>query len=382
MRPHRSAPGADPAPTDAAAGSDHDPVGFAARLLALPLFYKILVANAAIVLTFSLMAIWLAVELSGTAAPLLPIAAVAVAGAAVSLAVNAVIIHLALEPLRLLKETADEVQEGNLDARVPSTPLADQEMQRLTLATNAMLDRLLEYRRQLREVAARALNAAEEERRRISLELHDDASQRLAAILMRLRLARSASDDDTREAVLEEVRRELAEAADGLRRYAQGLRPPALDELGLGPAIESHVRHISAATEVAVEVEVEGVGRLEAAEAELALYRIVQEAITNALRHGRARSIRVRLERCDGAAVATVTDDGIGFDMDRVLEVQDGEHRLGLFGMRERAEYVGGRVEVTSRAGEGTVVRAAVPSRGPGSPIPDDVFTRFSPAAG
>jgi two-component system sensor histidine kinase UhpB len=352
------------------------PSGLAARLLAVPLFYKILVANALIVLIFSLTATWLAVRLSGTTAPVFPILVVALAGAAVSVAVNAVIIQVALEPLRLLKRTADEVQEGDLDARVPVSPLADGEMQGLTTATNAMLDRLLEYRRRLREVAARALNAAEEERRRISLELHDDASQRLAAILMRLRLARSLTDAEAKDAVLEEVRRELAEAADGLRRYAQGLRPPALDELGLGPAIESHVRHVSEASSIPVSVEVEGVGRLDAPEVELAMYRIVQEGITNAMRHSRARSIAVEVELCDGVVVATVRDDGVGFDVSRLLESEDGEHGLGLFGMRERAEYVGGRVEVTSEPGRGTVVRAAVPARGPGTPILEDIFRR------
>jgi signal transduction histidine kinase len=300
-----------------------------------------------------------------------PLLVLAVAGAVVSIAVNGVIIQLALEPLRLLKRTAERVQEGDLEARVPESPLADREMERLTTATNAMLDRLSDYRRRLRDVAARALNAAEEERRRISLELHDESSQRLAAILMRLRIARTVTDADAKDAVLEEVRRELAETAEGLRRYAQGLRPPALDELGLGPAIESHVRHVAEGADAPVEVRVEEVGRLESPEAELALYRIVQEAITNALRHSRARRIRVTVEGIGEAVVATVADDGVGFDAGALFTTPDGQHGLGLFGMRERAEYVGGRVEVSSHTGTGTTVRAAVPSRGVGAPLPD-----------
>lgn len=348
--------------------------GLVARLLAVPLFYKILVANAVIVLVFSLLATWLAVQLDRADSQVAALVAVAVAGAVVSVAVNAVIIQLALEPLRLLKRTVDRVQAGDVDDRVPDSPLADHDMAGLMTATNGMLDRLGEYRGRLRDVAARALNAAEEERRRISLELHDDASQRLAAILMRLRLARGLKDGPEKDAVLEEVRREVADTADGLRRYAQGLRPPALDELGLGAAIESHVRHITEAAVVPVEVRTEGVGRLESPEAELALYRIIQEAITNALRHSRARIIKVGLETRNGAIVATITDDGIGFDVDAVLEHQDGQHGLGLFGMKERAEYVGGRIEVASRPGAGTTVRAAVPRRGVGSPLPANPF--------
>lgn len=346
------------------------------RLLAVPLFYKILAANALLVLGFSLLATVLAVQLGRAGAPVAPLIALAVAGAIVSVAVNGVIIQVALEPLRMLKKTAERVQEGDLDARVPRSPLEDRDMARLTGATNAMLDRLADYRRRLRDVAARALNAAEEERRRISLELHDDASQRLAAILMRLRIARSLRDPEAKDAVLEEVRRELAETADGLRRYAQGLRPPALDELGLGPAIESHVRHVSEAAVVPVEVRIEGVGRLESPEAELALYRIVQEGITNAVRHSHARLVRVVVEHCNGVVVATVTDDGIGFDADRLMAVHDGQHGLGLFGMQERAEYVGGRVEVASQPGKGTTVRAAVPVHGAETALPQDILTR------
>lgn len=351
-----------------------DAPGLGARLLRVPLFYKILAANAVIVLVFSLLATWLAVHLGQVESPVPPMVAVAVAGAVVSIAANAVIIQLALEPLRLLKRTVDRVQDGDVDARVPASPLADRDMEGLTQATNVMLDRLGDYRSRLRDVAARALNAAEEERRRISLELHDDASQRLAAILMRLRLARGLDDAEAKDAVLEEVRRELADTADGLRRYAQGLRPPALDELGLGPAIESHVRHIAEAAVAPVSVQTEGVGRLESPEAELALYRIIQEGITNALRHSAARKIEVTLERRNGVVVATVSDDGVGFDVDAVLARHDGQHGLGLFGMRERAEYVGGRVEVRSDSGAGTTVTAAVPARGAAGSLPDEPF--------
>lgn len=340
------------------------------RLLRLSLFYKILLANAAIVLSFSLLATLAVARIQGAEAAVGVLLSLAVAAALVSVAVNALIIQLALEPLRVLKATADRIQEGDLEARVPASRLADPDMERVTAATNGMLDRLADYRRRLREVAARALNASEEERRRISLELHDDASQRLAAILVRLRIARSVTDGEVKDVMLEEVRRELAETADGLRRYAQGLRPPALDELGLGPAIESHVRHVAETAAMPVEVRTEGVGRLESPEAELALYRIVQEAITNALRHSRARRIGVTVERRRGAVVATVTDDGVGFDAEAILRAPTGQHGLGLFGMRERAEYVGGRVAVTSAPGEGTRVRAAVPTLGAGGTLP------------
>lgn len=344
--------------------------GLLDRLLRVPLFFKILVANVTIVVGFSLLAILLVVRAQGAEGAIGPLLVLAVAGALVSVTVNAVIIQLALEPLRSLQVTADRVHDGDMDARVPPSRLADRDMERVMEATNGMLDRLADYRRRLREVAARALHAAEEERRRISLELHDDASQRLAAILMRLRIARSVADGEVKDVMLEEVRRELADTADGLRRYAQGLRPPALDELGLGAAIESHVRHVADGAVTAVDIRTEGVGRLESPEAELALYRIVQEAIANALRHSRARRIGVTVERSGGVVVATVTDDGTGFDVEPILTTAAGAHGLGLFGMRERAEYVGGRVEIVSEPERGTTIRATVPVHGAGGTLP------------
>lgn len=348
------------------------------RLLRIPLFYKILVANAAIVLLFSILASTLAVREARSGTGVVPLVALVVAGAVVSVGANALIIQLALEPLRLLRGTAERVQDGDLDARVPDSSLADRETRVLMAAVNGMLERLSEYRARLRDVAARALRASEEERRRISLELHDDASQRLTAILVRLRIARGLDDPAVKDAMLEEVRRELAEAADGLRRYAQGLRPPSLDELGLSAAIESHVRHLAETTDVRIDVRADPVGRLGSPEAELALYRIVQEALSNALRHGRPDAIAVRLERKGAAVTAGVFDDGVGFDPDAMAAGQSSDRGLGLFGMRERAEYVGGRVEVASRPGDGTAVRVAVPTEGAAVPLPPDDWPRIS----
>lgn len=339
------------------------------RLLRLPLFYKILIANAGIVLVFSLLVIWMGVTLTDAETALTPLLILAGAGVLVSVAVNGVTLQVALEPLRLLKQTVDRVERGDTEARVPRSPLADVEMLHLMDATNAMLDRNAEYQRRLRDVAARALHAAEEERRRISLELHDDASQRLAAALMRLRLARGVDEPEAKDAVLDEVRSELAEAADELRRYAQGLRPPALDELGLAAAVESHVRMLNTAGSPIITVDTGVVGRLPSPEVELALYRIVQEALTNAVRHSGARRVSVRLNVIDEEIVAEVRDDGAGFDAHAMLREDGGARGLGLFGMRERAAYVGGTVDFETGPGAGTTVRARVPAAGAASPV-------------
>ncbi len=387
--------GAGPAPVDPAVAvlrngarrhrADAPPSGerlrsLEALLRRLPLFYKILVANVLVVLLVSVVAplITERVEAHGTRPTVLLVVGLAVVGVAVSVLVNVFILRVALAPLDQLEETARRVQAGELDARAPISPLADQELARLIRAFNGMLDGIAGYRRRLRDVAARALNAAEDERRRIALELHDETSQNLAALMLRLRVLRSVRDDHRRAALIEELRQEMADILEGTRRYARGLRPPALDELGLGAAIESHARAVAEMTDLDIAVEIADgpAGASLAPEAELALYRIMQEGLSNVARHAGAQHARVRLDWQDDAVVASIEDDGRGFDVDEVMAAED--RGLGLFGMVERADYLGGRVEVESEPGGGTVVRATIPRRmehasaGPTAPPAED----------
>jgi two-component system sensor histidine kinase UhpB len=361
------------------AGSSHDPPDTAPEvqplppggrvvraLLRVPLFYKIVLANAVIVLGGSFAgglatARYVRVAPGRSAVDLVVL--LAIGGVLLSLVVNALILRLALSPLQLLEDTAGRVQAGDMDARVPLSPVADRELDRLSRTFNAMLDASAADHQRLRDVAARALGAAEEERKRIARELHDETAQRLAALLIRLRILRTSADAGAMDAGLETLRAEIGEALEGVRRYARGLRPPALDELGLVPAIESHVRSLSEATGLAIDAaadpEVDG---LLPPEGELAVYRIVQEALSNVVRHSGARRVAVRVGREPGLVVVTVRDDGRGFSPRDVMSEDGGG--LGLFGMQERAGYLGGRVEVTSRPGAGTRVRAEIPATG------------------
>lgn len=330
-------------------------------LLSVPLFYKILIANAMIVVVGIVLGTALTLHYVRTVPTPVLIAGLALGGVGLTLTVNALILMLALTPLKLLETTAARIQGGDLDARVPYSALADRQLERLMRTFNGMLDALELNGQRLREVAARALNAEEEERKRISRELHDDTAQTLAALLIRLRVARSSDEDATRNAQLEEFRLELGEAIERIRRYARGLRPPALDELGLTPALESHVRSIEESTDIPISFEMEPLDRRLTPQAELVLYRIAQEALANATRHAGATRVSLRLREEMGAVVLTVSDDGSGFDVGRVRSEGRG---LGLFGMEERALYVGGEVEIRSAPGGGTQLRATIPIRG------------------
>jgi two-component system sensor histidine kinase UhpB len=336
--------------------------GVLRALLQVPLFYKILLANGAIVLVGSLAGGLVTAQFVRSAPGRSAVDVVgflAVAGVFLSLAVNALILRLALSPLQLLELTAARVQAGDLHSRVPISPVADRELERLSHTFNAMLDASAADRARLREVAARALGAAEEERKRIARELHDETAQRLAALLIRIRILRNR-DAAAIDEGLEALRTEIGEALEGVRRYARGLRPPALDELGLLPAIDSHLRWLTEATGLAVDSTADpAVDGLLAPEAELAVYRIVQEALSNVVRHSGARHVDVAVAHEAGLVSVTVTDDGHGFSPTQVMSEDGGG--LGLFGMQERAAYLGGRVEVSSRAGGGTQVRAEIP---------------------
>lgn len=333
------------------------------KLLRIPLFYKILIANAVIVMTGavvggSVTAQYVRADSGNLALHL--IVPLTLIGVALSVAVNALILRIALRPLKQLEETAARVQGGDVTARAPVSPLADRELERLQLTFNGMLETLAAYRERLREIAARALTAEEEERKRIAHELHDETAQTLAALLIRLRLLRTAQSEAARNSMIDELRKDLGDALEGVRRFAQGLRPPALDELGLVPALEAHVRALAESTGLPIRLEAETAEAALSLEAELALYRIVQEALTNAVRHGGATRIVVRIQTDAGGVEAEVNDDGRGFRVETVLNRRDGG--LGLFGMQERASYVGGSVRIRSEPGRGTAILAQIPA--------------------
>lgn len=214
-------------------------------------------------------------------------------------------------------------------------------------------------RARVRQFGDLVLRVQEDERRRIARELHDDPLQLL--IYLTRRLEQVEREPDVPERVAESlgaVRREALGLVERLRAIASGLRPPALDELGLLPALEGLVGEVEEASGLEVRLVSKGaVGRLPPP-VELAAYRIVQEALSNVVRHAAARHAVVEAELADGELRIRVRDDGRGFD---VGSAPGGGH-LGLLGMRERAELLGGRLAIRSAPGEGTTVEAALPA--------------------
>lgn len=341
--------------------------GWRRKLLRVPLFYKILVANAAILGLVAGGGTWLAFRLGAAGSGVSPwVLAAAAAGAGVLLSAlfDAVVLRLALSPLSALERTAARIQSGASpeSVRVPEQPLADRDLDRLICVFNDMVDSLARYRVRLRKLAVRALETAEGERRRVAGQLQEDTAQRLASLLIRLRLARTCEDTDERDRLLDELRDETAEALEAVRRVARGLRPPELDEIGVDRAVRAFVRGFRSAGGPEFELDLDPVeDRLEE-EGRLALYRIVQEAVTNVHRHADASRASVRITRGERRVLAEVIDDGVGFRVGANGDDPAG-HSLGLVGMRERALYAGGELRVVSRPGVGTRIRLELPCR-------------------
>jgi signal transduction histidine kinase len=221
------------------------------------------------------------------------------------------------------------------------------------------------------------MEARERERTRWAREIHDETIQGLGALRMKLAHARDLDEQAAISAAVESVLEGLGEEIDGLRHLITELRPAALDDLGLAAALQALARRAQAIDGLDVQIEIE-LGpeqeqrRLDA-ELESTIYRVVQEALTNVSRHAQATTATVSIVERDGVVRASVTDDGKGLpEADRLGPRGDGlEGGFGMSGMRERAELVGGELELVPAPGKGTVMRLTVPLAG--RPDPADV---------
>jgi PAS domain S-box-containing protein len=227
----------------------------------------------------------------------------------------------------------------------------------------AIFDDVTDRHRVMRQramLSRKILMAQEDERARVSRELHDGLGQSLTALRLELDWLRGRIDAgrETDASSLGSVIEMLEGSAHELRGICRGLRPPLLDDLGIGPAIRQLARDFEEHLDVRVEVD-QTVDEREPVPSEvaLAIYRVLQEALTNVLRHARARRATVSLMREAGALVLLVVDDGQGFSEDQL----SGTEGLGIAGMRERAELVHGTLEIHSAPRQGTRMMLSIP---------------------
>lgn len=226
----------------------------------------------------------------------------------------------------------------------------------VALENAALRDRLLAHQERLRALAGGVLRAREAEARRIAHELHDEAGQILAGL--HIALDELVREVPARPEMFRRLHEELDRVEAQLRRLSRELRPTMLDDLGLAAALEWLAQGVT--ERAAVPVAVDAPERRLAPEIETALYRIVQEALSNAVRHARPRRIAVEVREEGPSVRAVVRDDGRGFDVAAAL-ARRGDRGLGLIGMRERAEALGGSLEIRSAPDQGTELCVVIP---------------------
>lgn len=336
------------------------------QLLNLPIALKILIANTVLIIIGAIGSIMLVQSrIESQQLPSLMVLFTAL-GVFVSVVINYVIIQTALSPLAVLRRTVRAVQDGDLHARVGSTIFGDPDLSAFGETLNSMLDHLeaqaglLRTRSErLQDFSATVLAAQEEERNRIARELHDEVGQGLTALMLGLRHLQDVEEPDIRAERIAGLRKLSGGVLDEVQRLSRDLRPATLNELGLIPTVRGYLKEFRARTGIDVDLTVQPVNQDWRAPSavETAIYRIIQEALTNVIRHARAHHVNVILVRTAHDLSVTIVDDGVGFD----ASAQPERPSLGLFGMHERAALVGGVCSIISRPGAGTRIQVRVP---------------------
>jgi len=273
---------------------------------------------------------------------------------ALTVLVNVVMLQRRFRPLERLVDEMERVDlsrpGSNLQA--PADARGEpEEVERLNRAFRRMLERLEAERRR---TSSTALAAQEEERARVARDLHDEVNQSLTALLLRLEAARAKAPVELAHE-LAETKALANQAMEELLMLARQLRPTALDDLGLKAALAGHVKELGRRGRINASFDASGDFSGLPADVQLVVYRVAQEALSNAAQHSGAEHVQVRLVREGDRVELTVGDDGSGFTFDQAAR------GLGISGMRERALLVGGDMQVESRLDSGTRVRLTVP---------------------
>jgi len=273
---------------------------------------------------------------------------VLVAAILATVLVNALVVRRRFEPLERLIDTMEQVDAAELRGRPAMPSGQSEEVTRLYRAFDGMLDRLEEERSR---TAGAVLRAQEDERARIARDLHDEANQALTGVVLRLQATAQNAPPELREE-LRETREAAAQAMQELLRLARELRPSALDDHGLAAALRTNVAEFGRQTSIAADLEIEP-GALDdlTSEQQIAVYRIVQESLSNVATHADAPQVHVSVTREQAATVVRIADSGSGFVPETVAA-----QAHGLLGMRERAALAGGMLRIQSQPGTGTVI--------------------------
>jgi len=265
-----------------------------------------------------------------------------------------------------LRQRTREVTAANrqLKKETLRRQAAEKALKRSEQHYSLLLEQSHHMQEQLRNLSRQILSAHEDERRRISRELHDEVAQVLTAINLHLATLKKEATADTRDLKkkITRTQRLVERSVNVVHRFAGQLRPPALDDLGLFVVLHSYITDFARQTGLSLHFASFARGRIEKLDStkRTVLYRVAQESLTNVAKHAKASQVNVRIEKRRGVIRMEVTDNGKSFQVEEVLHSRR-KGRLGLLGMRERVEMVRGRFTIESEPGKGTTIRAEIP---------------------
>ncbi len=329
----------------------------------LSLFEKVILVNSVLLVGEALAGLWVTSHSLEAHHYLIDTSFIVIA-ALLSLFINGILLRASFRPLFNLLSTIREIGAGKTQARAATLP-ADSEIGELAQAFNSMLDRLEQARR---EQTMLILQAQEEERRRIALELHDETGQNLTALLIHIEVLKQSLHTPSASAITQDRGKQLDEGLqklakmtqhtlDNIRVLAQQLRPSVLDDLGLRAAFRWLVEDSGQRLQLEVTLHIEGIKSTShdlPPDYETTLFRIAQESLTNIARHAHTHKASISLIQNEEHICLQILDDGCGYTTQKT--------GFGIFGMRERAALLGGTLTIETPADQhGTLVQALLP---------------------
>ena len=268
--------------------------------------------------------------------------------------------------IEMLNRHSVDLADSNrqLKQEIAQRKTVEESLRKSERHSSELLEQSQHLQEQLRHLSRQLLLAQEEERKKISRELHDEIAQTLTGINVRLAALKAEATVNTKglQQKITSAQRMVEKSVEIVHRFARELRPMVLDDLGVVPALHSFMKGFTKRTGLHVQFTTFTSGRIAELDSDTrtVLYRIAQEALTNVARHAQASRIEVSLRKLPRGIGLTIKDNGKAFQVEQVLHAKVNK-RLGLLGMRERVEMVGGHLRIESAPGHGTAIRAEIP---------------------
>ena len=280
--------------------------------------------------------------------------------------------------IRTLNQRGVELAASNrqLKQEIVQRKLVEESLKKSEQHHSELLEQSQHMQEQMRRLSRQLLSAQEEERKKISRDLHDEIAQTLTGINLQLATLKVETTVNVKglQKKITHTQRMVERSVDIVHRFARELRPTVLDDLGLVPALHSFMKGFAKRTGIRIHFMTFTSGRIKQLnnDTRTVFYRVAQEELTNVVRHAKASLVEVSLKKLPNAICMKIKDNGKSFNVKRALQTNGGKH-LGLLGMRERLEMVSGSFSVESTPGKGTTVRARIPfanGRGGGAENP------------